>query len=259
MDTAVVLDAMAVTSTDKPMVNENVPLPTTIAHSNSLLAKKLVTGTSLTAKSVNGISLQSVPAYTGQIVTGKVLDAASGQGLPGVSMRVKNTTLDMVTDADGNFSFTVPTGKNELIINYVGYSTQKIKIKPTDKRLVVQLKPDANQLREVEVSTFNKENIPATIIPTKPEIGQKAFYQYIQQNLHYPEEARRQKQEGLVEVGFTVTEAGELTDFKILKSLNAACDAEAIRVIKEGPPWQPSLLQGQPQPENVRVTIPFKL
>ncbi|QMU30836.1 energy transducer TonB [Adhaeribacter radiodurans] len=94
---------------------------------------------------------------------------------------------------------------------------------------------------------------------TKPQMGMPAFNQYIQENLRYPAEAKRQNQEGIVEVSFTVTTEGKLTNFKILKSLHPACDAEAIRVIQEGPGWQPTQLQGQPQAENVRVTVQFKL
>jgi hypothetical protein len=43
-------------------------------------------------------------------VTGKVTSAEDGTGLPGVSVRVKNTNTGVQTDASGNYSIAVPDG-----------------------------------------------------------------------------------------------------------------------------------------------------
>jgi hypothetical protein len=53
------------------------------------------------------------------IVTGKVVSATS-EPLQGASVSVKNSSLSTVTDANGNFTITVPEGAI-LVITFVGY------------------------------------------------------------------------------------------------------------------------------------------
>ena len=257
VDTAVILDAIAAPTAATPNLAkakssgepQNIPQPVETKRVAAAAASKQM-----------GIVVQGNSTFTGQTVAGKVLDGVSNQGLPGAMVTVKGTTLTTTTDADGNFSLAVPTGKDELVFSIIGYTTQEQKITSRENQLAVRLNVDAKQLSEVVVTGYGKaENIPLEIIRAKPQAGQKAYHRYIRDNLRYPAEAREQKLDGKVEVGFTVTAAGELTDFKILKSLNPACDAEAIRVIKEGPAWMSARLQNQPQPENVRVTVRFKL
>lgn len=54
-------------------------------------------------------------------VTGKVVDSA-GNPIPGASVTVRGTTTGTSTDADGNYSITVPEGAT-LIFSAVGYAT----------------------------------------------------------------------------------------------------------------------------------------
>ncbi len=58
-------------------------------------------------------------------VSGKVTDT-SGQPLPGVTILVKGTTTGTVTDVNGNFSLSIPTGAVILQFSFVGMRTQEI-------------------------------------------------------------------------------------------------------------------------------------
>lgn len=60
-------------------------------------------------------------------VSGKVTDS-SGQPLPGVTVVVKETTTGTVTNADGNFSLTIPNDAEILQFSFVGMKTQEVYI-----------------------------------------------------------------------------------------------------------------------------------
>ena len=68
-------------------------------------------------------------AQTKQI-TGTVTSASDGESIPGVSVAVKGTTIGTITNADGNFSLTVP--ENEvLVFSFVGMKTMEVPITAT--------------------------------------------------------------------------------------------------------------------------------
>lgn len=72
-----------------------------------------------------------------------------------------------------------------------------------------------------------------------------ALMKYLGENLKYPEEAKERGQQGRVVVGFIVEKDGSLTDVKVLRSVDRALDAEALRVVKGMPKWIPGRQNGQ--------------
>jgi TonB-linked SusC/RagA family outer membrane protein len=70
-------------------------------------------------------------------VTGTVVDARTGETLPGVNIRVKGSdTRGTVTDFDGNFSFNLQADEFILVFSYVGYNTQEIIVEGREELLV---------------------------------------------------------------------------------------------------------------------------
>jgi hypothetical protein len=53
-------------------------------------------------------------------ITGKVTDAESGIGLPGATVQVKGTNKGTSSDANGAFSFEVPSGST-IVFSSIGY------------------------------------------------------------------------------------------------------------------------------------------
>ena len=86
-----------------------------------------------------GVLAQSVT------VSGQVTDEA-GEPIIGASVRIPGTSVGVVTDMDGNYSISVPKGK-QLEITYVGYKKEVIIAK--EGKMTVQLKEDSNMLNEV--------------------------------------------------------------------------------------------------------------
>lgn len=84
-------------------------------------------------------------------VTGTVLSASDNEPLPGASIRIVGTTLGDITNADGNFTISVPQSAKQIEVSYVGYETQVVNITPGN--MVVKLK-DNSQLDEVIVVAY---------------------------------------------------------------------------------------------------------
>ncbi len=89
--------------------------------------------------------------------------------------------------------------------------------------------------------------------------GVQAFYTYVQKNLKYPSQAQRMGMEGRVFVEFVVGKDGKITDVKVLRGIGAGCDEEAVRVLKNSPPWNPGKQRGRPVRQRMVLPITFKL
>ena len=81
------------------------------------------------------------------------------------------------------------------------------------------------------------------------EGGDAALMKYIGENLKYPEEAKERGLQGRVVVGFIIEKDGSLTDVKVLRSVDRALDAEALRVVKGMPKW----ISGRQNGQRVRI------
>jgi hypothetical protein len=62
-----------------------------------------------------------------------------------------------------------------------------------------------------------------------------------------------------VTVQFTVQINGQLGDFEILKGIGYGCDDEVIRLIKQGPAWEPTKKGNQPVTDKVKVRLKFEI
>ena len=100
-----------------------------------------------------------------------------------------------------------------------------------------------------------------TIVEKNPQPvgGFKKYYQLINDDLRYPEAALANGVEGKVFVQFVVNSDGTVDGVKVLKSLDAACDKEAVRLIKEGPLWKPGYHQGVPVYVRMMLPISFNI
>lgn len=90
-----------------------------------------------------------------RVVTGRVTSKEDGSPLPGVNVVIKGTTTGSVTDAEGKYSLSVPTGSS-LVFSFIGLKTEEIEI---GERSVVdiQLAFDVTQLSEVVVTATGLE------------------------------------------------------------------------------------------------------
>lgn len=93
--------------------------------------------------------LAFVSAYCQDITVKGVVFDETDLPLIGATVQVKNSNRGVVTDIDGNFTIKV-ANNGTLVISYIGYKSQEIKIKG-DKKLNIKLEPDNAMLDEVVV------------------------------------------------------------------------------------------------------------
>ena len=85
--------------------------------------------------------------------------------------------------------------------------------------------------------------------------GAQGLRDFIQENIQYPERARRRGIQGTVLVTFVIDVDGSLMDVKVTQGVHRLLDAEAVRLIRAMPKWIPAIQDGR----NVRVmfTLPI--
>jgi len=95
-------------------------------------------------------------AFAQKTITGKVTSAADGLGMVGVPVVVKGTTIGTATDANGNFTLSVPADATALVVSFIGMKTLDVPIgNQTSFNLV--LEENILALEEVVVTSFGIE------------------------------------------------------------------------------------------------------
>src|SRR5699024_2744412 len=77
-----------------------------------------------------------------ETITGTVMDAQSGETLPGVNILVKGTSTGASTDGNGAYELTVESLQDTLVVSYIGYQRQEIPISGRTE-IDIQLTPEA--------------------------------------------------------------------------------------------------------------------
>jgi TonB-linked SusC/RagA family outer membrane protein len=86
-------------------------------------------------------------------VSGKIVGADDGQPIIGASVRIPNTTVGTLTNSNGTFYVSVPTGTQAVIVSYVGYVTQSVAL-GNRTTVNITLQPDIRQINEVVVTGY---------------------------------------------------------------------------------------------------------
>jgi len=96
-------------------------------------------------------------------ISGKILDA-KGDPIIGANVEVKGTSTGTVSDADGNFTLTVPENGKVLAVSYIGFTNQELPIDRTS--FTITLKENLSELEEVVVvgyGTMKKSDLTGAI------------------------------------------------------------------------------------------------
>lgn len=81
------------------------------------------------------------------------------------------------------------------------------------------------------------------------------FRNYIQKNLEYPQIAQENGISGRVFIQFAVNSKGNVVDVTVVRGVDPALDAEAVRAVKASPKWTPGKQRGRPV--KVQFTFPI--
>jgi hypothetical protein len=215
----------------------------------------------------------TAPSTMGQ-VSGVVVSAEDMDPLPGASVMVKGIASGYVSDMEGRF--TVPAGEEAqttVVASYVGMVTEEYQLDPEQENRVV-MQPDLATLNEVVVVAYDarKEAHPVSAVQkvqleeedyytefkgAEPVGGIEAYKIYMEKNIRFPAGDTLSKREVVV-LKFSVNPDGKLSGVTSLRSPGQAFTEEAIRLLEEGPLWNPAQGENGSTDDEVRMRIVFK-
>ncbi len=117
---------------------------------------------------------------------------------------------------------------------------------------IFSCKKDCNEASNNEVSQ---------VVEVQAEFpnGQVELFKWLEANIQYPEEAKKNKIEGKVIVRFVVEKDGTITTAEVLRGVDVSLDNEAKRVVMAMPKWIPAKNVGVVVRSYFTLPIVFKL
>ena len=89
--------------------------------------------------------------------------------------------------------------------------------------------------------------------------GEEAMYNWLAENIKYPQVAKETGITGTVIVSFIVERDGSISNITIRKDIGGGCGEEAVRVVKLMPKWKPGKQKGAPVRVQYNLPIRFSL
>lgn len=216
------------------------------ARSSSLALKEIRVQGKVEGVTANPANTYGVPQKT---INGVVIAKDDGQPITGAVVKVLGSSHGAVTDKAGKFSLQNVTDNQTLAVGYIGYSTKQVKVNNGDS-LNITLDPNHSALAEVVVTSSKRSNNKENAYEdARPKDGWKAFDAYLKNN-----GVSTDGKTGKVKVSFMVDGKGQLSNFKIIKSLSKIADQKAIDLIQYGPDW---FGRTDKQPFEVKVNVKF--
>lgn len=202
-----------------------------------------------------------------EIVKGVIVDAGTGKPLPGATVLIMGTTRGTVSDMKGKFSIQLPSSSKKVVlqISFIGYKIACIPQNDFKSPLKVSLVKDVIEITKIKSASVKRKikesDETFIIVEQMPEFpgGTNAMFKFLAKNIKYPVKAQKTRIQGRVIVQFVVNKLGRITNPKVVRSVDADLDAEALRVINMMPNWKPGKQRGKTV--NVQYTVPitFKL
>lgn len=191
---------------------------------------------------------------------GKIVDEA-GNPLGDVKIIIDPKYQSMTTSTvNDKGEFRVETSsKADILFEYTGKDGKTLAWMCRTTELA-KMDPDNMVIKLIPVKIIKPNVTDADVyevvenMPEFPDGGMPGLMKYLSANIRYPEAAHKDGTQGRVTVQFVVGKDGSIGNVSILRGVDPALDAEAIRVISGMPKWKPGTQKGEPV--NVRYTVP---
>ena len=104
-----------------------------------------------------------------------------------------------------------------------------------------------------------KAGFGVTVVQKQPEFpgGPDSLTAFLNRNVNYPVQARIDRIQGRVYVGFMIDENGNMSDFRLLSGVNEEMNSEALRVAQLLGTWKPGEVDGHPVKTHYILPIDF--
>jgi TonB family protein len=189
-------------------------------------------------------------------ISGSVVDQ-NGKIVKGAAILIKGTTSGTATDLEGNFNLTVPSESSVLVVSFVDLKTEEVTVGKKKKFQITLEAEEKSREPKYQVSEDGYMVHNQIDQFPMPSAGIESWNQYLAKNIKYPQSAREAKVQGTVIVGFEVLEDGSITNVEVIRGIGRECDQEAIRIIAEGPAWNPGTRDNQSVATQISMPIRF--
>ncbi len=197
-----------------------------------------------------------LPAGTTGILNGFVLDAQTGEPIPGANIYLKGTYLGSAADIDGWFYIlNIPAGTYDAVMEGLGY--QKI-----ERQITIY--PEETTTIQVELTTIFT-GPPIIIEVDKPlPVIKETWCRVVVDSFKYPltdlSGILSEEELDLLRIPLKEIPIDEPTSDPPVKQAEEKHQLTDISPSQEGTiPTEIQLLPGYPNPFNPRITIPFTL
>ena len=114
---------------------------------------------------------QAVPALSQPVIRGIVTDRETGEPLPSATVQIEGTYSGTITNQDGRFAIAAERFPVPLLIRYLGYEAERVKVEDVDEQpVLIPLSPSVTRLEEVVVTDRNPAlSIMEKVIERKQE------------------------------------------------------------------------------------------
>src|SRR5690606_25878368 len=116
---------------------------------------------------------------------------------------------------------------------------------------------DLHNSKTSRIETEDEKEGP--YIQAEPAGGYEMLYDYFNKNLNYPIEAVKDSVQGVITVSFVITNKGTTENIEFKKSLGEPFEHEALKLIREMPPWKPATLNGKPVSSRIVLPLTFSI
>ncbi len=178
------------------------------------------------------------------VFRGRITDARNNP-LPYANVMVSGENIGTYTDTKGNFNITYDDSILPVRTRSLGYESQTVQLKAgnRDQQIIM---PEDEKLKEnlpfvVQKRQAKQAGLKPLIIETdslssaQPVIGLNNYNTYLLNNNRISELPQASRS---VELSFEVDKRGEVKNITVEQSSGKELDAEAIRLLKEGPKWK---------------------
>lgn len=180
-----------------------------------------------------------------------IVTTEDGEPITGATVSVQGTGKYTLTDEIGLFSIDADFN-HYIIIRADGMENLSMTVSPF---LINQ-----NEAYSIVMRKKSGDKVYSSVekMPEYPG-GMKYFKRYIDRNLKYPEEAKKNKIEGVVVMQFVVEKNGDITNPRVVRRLEASLDSVAMNLVKGMPRWTPASDHGVKVRCKYSVPIAFKI
>lgn len=91
------------------------------------------------------------------------------------------------------------------------------------------------------------------------ECSKKRLIDLLYNNIKYPQEAKKQRIQGIVYAKYVVKTDGALSNIRVERGIGGGCDEEVLRFINLLPLYTPGYQDGKPVPVQITLPVKFKL